>query len=180
MVVINNLSNILYYVSREDFPMTKQLNATNFNKPTRPTKIMQFGEGNFLRAFVDWIIQDLNDKNIINSGVVVVQPVPMGRVADLACQDGLYTLCLEGIDKGQKVQTRQIIDVLNDFVNPYEYYEKFLSYARSSDLEVIVSNTTEAGIVLDANDVDFSRCPNSFPGKLLSFLYERYFFFKVG
>ncbi|MBQ2894954.1 MAG: tagaturonate reductase, partial [Clostridia bacterium] len=90
--------------------MTKQLNATNYNKPNRPTKIMQFGEGNFLRAFVDWIVQDLNDKNIFSGGVVVVQPVPMGRVLDLAKQDGLYTLCLEGIDKGQVVQSRQIID----------------------------------------------------------------------
>ncbi len=154
--------------------MTKPLNATNYNKMERPIKIMQFGEGNFLRAFVDWIIQDLNDKNVIDSGVVVVQPVPTGRVADLAKQDGLYTLCLEGIDNGKKVQSRQIIDVLNDFVNPYEDYDKFLAYAHSTDLEVIVSNTTEAGIVLDAKDVDFSRCPNSFPGKLLSLLFERY------
>ncbi len=158
--------------------MTKQLNAINFNKIDRPVKILQFGEGNFLRAFVDWIIQDLNDKDIINSGVVVVQPVPAGRVAELAKQNGLYTLCLEGIDKGQRVQSRQIIDVLSDFVNPYDNYEKFLSYARSSDLEVIVSNTTEAGIVLDENDVDFLKCPTSFPGKLLAFLYERYVFFK--
>lgn len=158
--------------------MTKQLNATNYSKPNRPTKIMQFGEGNFLRAFVDWIVQDLNDKNIINSGVVVVQPVPMGRVADLAKQDGLYTLCLEGIDKGQKVQSRQIIDVLNDFVNPYEDYDKYIAYARSADLEVVVSNTTEAGIVLDESDVDFSKCPTSFPGKLLAFLWERYNFFQ--
>ena len=154
--------------------MTKQLNATNYNKPNRPTKIMQFGEGNFLRAFVDWIVQDLNDKNIFSGGVVVVQPVPMGRVLDLAKQDGLYTLCLEGIDKGQVVQSRQIIDVLNDFVNPYEDYQKYLSYAHSEDLEVVVSNTTEAGIVLDANDVDFTHCPTSFPGKLLAFLEERY------
>ena len=153
--------------------MTKQLNATNYNKPNRPTKIMQFGEGNFLRAFVDWIVQDLNDKNIFSGGVVVVQPVPMGRVLDLAKQDGLYTLCLEGIDKGQVVQSRQIIDVLNDFVNPYEDYQKYLGYAHSEDLEVVVSNTTEAGIVLDANDVDFTHCPTSFPGKLLAFLEER-------
>ena len=157
--------------------MTKQLNASNYNKPTRPIKIMQFGEGNFLRAFVDWIVQDLNDKNIINSGVVVVQPVPMGRVVDLANQDGLYTLCLEGIDKGQRIQSRQIIDVLQDFVNPYQDYQKYLEYAHSADLEVVVSNTTEAGIVLDGADIDFTKCPNSFPGKLLAFLEERYNFF---
>ena len=156
----------------------KQLNAQNHATVKRPVKIMQFGEGNFLRAFVDWIVQDLNDKGVINSNVVVVQPVPMGRVADLERQNGLYTLCLEGIDGGKTVQSRQIIDVLADFINPYDDYGKYLSYARSSDLEIIVSNTTEAGIVLDQTDMDFLNCPKTFPGKLLSFLYERFVFFK--
>lgn len=83
---------------------------------------MQFGEGNFLRAFVDWIIQNLNDNGAINSAVAVVQPMPMGRVADLAAQDGLYTLRLEGIDKGEKVKKSQIIDVLGDYINPFTQY----------------------------------------------------------
>ena len=78
----------------------KDLNRNNFQAVDRPVKIMQFGEGNFLRAFVDWILQNLNDAGVINAGVAVVQPMPMGRVADLEKQDGLYTLCLEGIDKG--------------------------------------------------------------------------------
>lgn len=156
----------------------KDLNRSNHETTKRPIKIMQFGEGNFLRAFVDWILQDLNDKKVINSNVVVVQPMPMGRVKELAAQDGLYTLCLEGIDKGEKVQSKQIIDVLGDFVNPFEDYEKFLSYGRSEDLEVIISNTTEAGIALDSSDTDFSKCPKSFPGKLLALLKARYDHFK--
>ena len=97
------------------------LNRTNYTKSVkRPVKILQFGEGNFLRAFVDWILQNLNDSGVINSNVAVVQPMPMGRVAELAKQDGLYTVCLEGIDKGEKVQSRRIIDVLSDFINPFE------------------------------------------------------------
>lgn len=152
----------------------KQLNNENYSREHRPVKILQFGEGNFLRAFVDWIVQRLNDEGVINAGVAVVQPVPQGRVAALAAQDGLYTLCLEGIEGGESVQSRRIIDVLEDFVNPYEQYDKFLQYAHSEQLEVVVSNTTEAGIALDETDVDFSVCPRSFPGKLLAFLLERY------
>lgn len=155
----------------------KVLNSEIHATVSRPVKILQFGEGNFLRAFVDWIIQDLNNKGVINANVAVVQPVPFGRIADLERQNGLYTLCLEGIEDGKQVQKRQVIDVLADFINPYDNYAKFLSYARSSDLEVVVSNTTEAGIVLDETDVDFITCPKSFPGKLLAFLYERYVFF---
>ena len=83
-----------------------------FEKPARKIKIMQFGEGNFLRAFVEWIIQDLNDKGAVSSDVVLVQPMPFGRVADIAAQDGLYTLRLEGIDGGKKVKTSRVIDVV--------------------------------------------------------------------
>lgn len=152
----------------------KDLNRTNHKATERPVKILQFGEGNFLRAFIDWILQNLNDAGVINANVAVVQPMPMGRVADLAKQDGLYTLCLEGIDKGEKVQSKQIIDVLSDFINPFEQYDKFLDYAKSSDLEIVISNTTEAGIALDETDTDFTKCPKSFPGKLLAFLKARY------
>lgn len=155
----------------------KDLNKSNYKATERPIKIMQFGEGNFLRAFVDWILQKLNDDGIINSNVAVVQPMPMGRVKELSEQDGLYTLCLEGIDKGEKVQSRNIIDILSDFINPFEQYDKYLSYAESEDLEIIVSNTTEAGIALDTTDTDFSVCPKSFPGKLLALLKARYDFF---
>ncbi len=152
----------------------KQLNRSNFITGERPVKVLQFGEGNFLRAFADWILQELNDAGVICCDVAVVQPRATGRVKELAVQDGLYTLCLEGIDRGERVQSRRIIDVLRDFIDPFEQYEKFLSYAKSGDLEIIISNTTEAGIVLDASDTDFSVCPKSFPGKLLAFLKARY------
>lgn len=139
---------------------------------------MQFGEGNFLRAFVEWIIQDLNDKGAISSDVVLVQPMPFGRVKELAEQDGLYTLRLEGIDGGKKVKNSQVINVVGDCVNPFAEYEKFLAYGESEDLEVIISNTTEAGIAVDPTDTDFSVCPKSYPGKLLALLKRRYDKFK--
>ena len=152
----------------------KELNRTNYSAKDRPVKVLQFGEGNFLRAFVDWILQDLNDKGVIDADVVVVQPTVTGRIKELGSQDGLYTVCLEGIDNGEKVQSRKIIDVLRDFVDPYTQYDKYLGYAKSEDLEIVVSNTTEAGIALDSSDTDFSVCPKSYPGKLLAFLKARY------
>ena len=148
-----------------------------FAKPERPIKIMQFGEGNFLRAFIEWIIQNLNDKGAINSSVAVVQPMPFGRIKELSEQDGLYTLRLEGIDKGKTVKSSQVIDVIGDCINPFTDYERFLSYAKSQDLQVIISNTTEAGIAVDPTDTDFSQCPKSYPGKLLALLKARYDYF---
>lgn len=139
---------------------------------------MQFGEGNFLRAFVDWIIQDLNDNGAISSNVAVVQPMPFGRVKELAEQDGLYTLRLEGIDGGKNVKKSQVINVIGDCINPFTEYERFLSYGESEDLQVIISNTTEAGIAVDPTDTDFSVCPKSYPGKLLALLKRRYEHFK--
>ena len=156
------------------------LNRKVYKKPVpeRKVKILQFGEGNFLRAFVEWIVQDLNDKGAINAGVAVVQPMPFGRVAELKAQDCLYTLRLEGIDGGKIVKSSKVIDVVSDAVNPFAEYEKFLDYGRSADLEVIISNTTEAGIAVDPSDTDFSVCPKSFPGKLLALLKARYDHFK--
>lgn len=154
-----------------------QLSAENYKTVKRPIKIMQFGEGNFLRAFVEWILQDLNDKGAINSNVAVVQPMPFGRVEELKKQDGLYTVCLEGLMDGEKIKTRQIIDLLGDFINPFTQYDKYLKYAESEDLQVIISNTTEAGIAFDETDTDFTVCPKSFPGKLLSLLHARYLYF---
>lgn len=149
-----------------------------YKKPNRPIKIMQFGEGNFLRAFIDWIIQCLNDDGAINANVAVVQPMPFGRVKELKEQDGLYTLRLEGIDNGEKVKKSRVIDVIGDLMNPFEEYEHYLSYGESEDLQIIISNTTEAGIAVDPSDTDFTVCPKSFPGKLLALLKRRYDHFK--
>ena len=152
----------------------RNLNKEVVNKTYSKIKVMQFGEGNFLRAFVDWIIQKMNDSKQYDGHVVVVQPLPFGRVKELEEQDGLYTLYLQGLNEGKVVKTHEVIDVLDDFINPYTQYEKFLKYAESEDLEVVVSNTTEAGIVLDENDTNFDETPNTFPGKVLALLRRRY------
>lgn len=154
------------------------LSKANHAKKTAPIKIMQFGEGNFLRAFIDWMIQKMNDSGKYEGHVVVVQPLPLGRVKELAEQDGLYTLILQGLDEnGQPVRTHDVIDVLDDFVNPYVDYKKYLDYAESKDLEVIISNTTEAGIAFEQKDValDFEKeVPSSYPAKLYALLEHRF------
>ena len=150
------------------------LNKNIVAKKTSKIKIMQFGEGNFLRAFVDWIIQKMNDSKEYDGHVVVVQPLSFGRVKELQEQDGLFTLYLQGLENGKVVKTHEVIDVLDDFINPYSEYDKYLKYAESEDLEVVISNTTEAGIVLDETDTDFSKTPNTFPGKVLALLEKRY------
>lgn len=152
----------------------KLLSKEIAEKEYRKIKIMQFGEGNFLRAFTDWIIQKMNDSGKYEGHVVVVQPLSFGRVKELEEQDGLFTLYLQGLNNGEVVKTHEVIDVLDDFINPYSQYDKFLKYAESEDLEVVISNTTEAGIVLDESDIDFENTPKTFPGKVLALLRRRY------
>jgi tagaturonate reductase len=156
----------------------KTLNKSIVEKKTAPIRIMQFGEGNFLRAFMDWMIKKLNDTGKYEGHVVVVQPLPQGRIVDLAAQDGLYTVILQGLnEKKEPVKTHEVIDVLDDFVNPYTDYEKFLAYGESSDLQVIISNTTEAGIAFDEKDATADlahQISDSYPGKLYALLKRRY------
>jgi tagaturonate reductase len=147
---------------------------TGKKREERPVKVLQFGEGNFLRAFCDWIINTMNKKGVFNGNVCVVQPMSFGRVEDMKKQDGLYTLYLQGKQNGQKVRTHEIIDCISDLINPFTEYSKYLDYAKSSDLQFIISNTTEAGIAYDETDTDFTKTPKSYPGKLLAFLKARY------
>lgn len=163
----------------ENIQALPAINVAN-KKEEKKVKIMQFGEGNFLRAFVDWIINEMNKANVYDGGVVVVQPMPFGRCKELSEADGLYTLYLQGLQDGKPVRKNEVIKCLQDFVNPFEDYNKYLDYALSDDLEIIISNTTEAGIAFDANDTDFTKCPNSYPGKLLAFLEKRYLAGKKG
>ena len=152
----------------------KVLSNECIERVERPIKIVQFGEGNFLRAFVDWMIQELNNAGVYNGNVAIVQPQPFGRVNELAKQDGLYTVIQEGVQNNEFVSKSQIIDIISEFVDPYANYESFLKLAEIETLELMISNTTEAGIVLDETDSITATPPTTFPGKVLAFLYHRY------
>jgi tagaturonate reductase len=139
-----------------------------------PEKILQFGEGNFLRGFADWKVDALNRKGLFNGSIVVVQPVKQGLVDVLQAQEGLYTLLLRGIQGGKLVESREIISSISRALNPYEQWAEVARLARSEDLRFVFSNTTEAGIAYVAEPHDPAHCPNSFPAKVASLLYERF------
>ena len=135
-----------------------------------PVKVMQFGEGNFLRAFVDYFYDIANEKAGYNGKVKLVQPIGnFPQMADwINEQEGLYTLYLRGSEKGQKVDAKRVISCVSDCVCPYvdDKWDDVLALARSEELETVVSNTTEAGIAYTQGDSAFDQVPpNSFPAK---------------
>ena len=152
----------------------KLLNRTTATANQYPTKIIQFGEGNFLRAFIDWIIWNTNQKTNFNAGVVVVQPIERGMVDMLNAQDGLYHVNLQGIDKGAAVDSIQMIDVINGGLNPYTQNAEFMALAEDPNIRFVISNTTEAGIAFDPSCKLEDKPASSYPGKLTQLLYHRY------
>ncbi len=144
------------------------------NAVDRPVKVLQFGEGNFLRAFVDYIFDVTNEKTDFNGGIVIVKPIEFGSLERFHNQECQYTLQLRGFENGQpKKVTRQITSVV-DAVAAKEDYEKFMEYGCCETLRFVVSNTTEAGIVFDEND-KYDLCPpNTYPGKLTKLLHKRF------
>jgi len=153
----------------------KTLNRQNVPQLTeRPVKVLQFGEGNFLRGFVDWIIDTLNEKTDFNGDVQLVQPIPNGMGELINKQDGLYHVQLSGIQKGEAKEETKLITCVRGVVNPYADYEAYLKLAKNPDLRFIISNTTEAGISYNPEDDQLNRIASSFPGKLTALLYKRF------
>lgn len=139
-----------------------------------PERVLQFGEGNFLRAFVDYFIDVLNEKTGFNSKVVLCQPIAPGLAEMINEQEGLYTLFLRGFENGQKVNAKRVISCVSRCLNPYKDYETVLACADNPDLRFIACNTTEAGITYDPA-CQFTDVPaESYPGKLTQFLYRRF------
>ncbi len=153
----------------------ERLNRENAGiKNELPVKVVQFGEGNFLRAFVDYIINKLNEEAGFNAGVAVVQPISSGLVNMLNEQDGLYNLFMRGVSGGKEIQQQKTISCITKGVDPYIDYENYLALAREEELELVISNTTEAGITFDKKDKLKGWPHNSFPAKLTALLYERF------
>ena len=138
------------------------------------TDSIQFGEGNFLRAFVDYCIQILNDKTSFSGKVNIIQPLPEGMIEQLKIQNGKYNLFQEGIIQGKTIRDRMQINCVKQMNNPYQEFDQFLELAENENLTFVFSNTTEAGIVLDTKDQFTEKPPRSFPGKLTRLLHHRY------
>ena len=152
----------------------KALNSKNAPKAIRPERIIQFGEGNFLRAFVDWIISNMNEKTDFNSSVVVVQPIEKGMIDALNAQDGLYHVNLQGLSNGEVINSLRMIDVISRALSPYQDFDAFLSLAEQPEMRFVISNTTEAGINFDPSCKLDDAPASSYPGKLTQLLYHRF------
>ncbi len=144
------------------------------NLKDMPERIIQFGEGNFLRAFVDWMVDEMNNQGLFMGKVVVVQPISHGLGHVLNEQDGLYTLLLRGISKGSIVEEKRVVTSVSRALNPYEDWQGFLKCAAQPEMRFMVSNTTEAGIAYISEAKPVDSCPVSFPAKVTAFLYERF------
>jgi len=139
----------------------------------RPVKVLQFGEGNFLRAFVDYMLDIANEKGWFDGDIVVVKPIPYGTLERFHAQDCRYTVLLRGIENGEMVENTRLVTSVQDAVDCYTEYDKYAAFARLDSLRFLVSNTTEAGIILDVEDRFEFTPPHSYPGKLTKFLFER-------
>ena len=152
----------------------KEQNYSDFLLESAPERVLQFGEGNFLRAFVDYFIDVMNEKAGFNSKVVLCQPIAPGLADMINDQEGLYTLFLRGFQDGQKVNKKRVISCVSRCLNPYKDYDAVLDCASNPDLRFIVCNTTEAGIAYDPA-CQFTDVPaSSYPGKLTQLMYRRF------
>lgn len=155
----------------------ERLNKAISGKKERPIRVVQFGEGNFLRGFVDYMIDIANESGKFDGDIVLIKPIEFGSLDMFHEQDCQYTVSLRGIVDGEaKVQNR-VVTAVADAVDTYQEYEKYMDLAKIDTLRFVVSNTTEAGIVFDDTDKMELEPPKTFPGKLTKFLYERYQFF---
>lgn len=162
---------------RLSYETLKELNYEGYLLKEGPERVLQFGEGVFLRAFADDLIDRMNEKTDFCSKVVVVQPrgTGSGRVKDaINEQEGLYTLLLRGNEKGKRVDERRVISCISRCLNPISDYEEYMACARNPELRFIISNTTEAGIKFDPSCSLEDKPAAGFPAKLTQFLYERY------
>ena len=155
----------------------KPLNKQFAPKSVMPEKVIQFGEGNFLRAFVDWIIWNMDQKTDFNGSVVVVQPIEKGMADMLNGQDCLYHVNLQGRENGKPVNTLERIDVISRALNPYTQHAAFMALADQPEIRFVISNTTEAGITFDPACKLDDAPASSYPGKLVQLLYRRFLTF---
>ena len=139
-----------------------------------PEKVLQIGEGNFLRAFADWIVESANRHGVFNGSVVMAQPIEQGLCDVINSQNGMYTVLMRGVEGGKVVESFERVTSVSRCINPYKNYNELVEAACLDTLEVIISNTTEAGIAYREGDKPSDTPPISFPAKMTALLYARY------
>ena len=157
--------------------MLKTINEISAERKQRPIKVVQFGEGNFLRAFADYMIDILNEETDFNGNIVLLKSIQYGSIDAFKDQDNLYTVYLRGLEGGRETIKKRVITSVEKTIECYNDYDEYIELAKLDTLRFVISNTTEAGIVLDLNDMPEMTPPDSYPAKLTKFLYERYTYF---
>ncbi|SFF67824.1 tagaturonate reductase [Salegentibacter agarivorans] len=157
----------------------KQLNRNTTNNPIKyPERVLQFGGGNFLRAFCDWMINELNEKTDFDAGVIVVKPTEGGNYKELKQQDGLFHVALDGIKEGEMLSEVKLISCVSRIIHSYNEWDEYLKTALQPEIRYIISNTTEAGIKFSESDDFEATPPKEFPAKLTLWLHARFDHFK--
>ncbi len=162
-------------LSKQTLPNIK---APGINLPAAgyfelPEKVLQFGTGVLLRGLPDYFIDKANKQDVFNGRIVVVKSTGNGATDAFAEQDGLYTQCVQGIENGKKVEEKILNASISRVLAAKSDWDEILKCAANPDMQLIISNTTEVGITLIKDNVHASP-PESFPGKLLAFLYQRF------
>ncbi|WP_273447077.1 tagaturonate reductase [Neolewinella agarilytica] len=159
---------------RISITILKELAINSTASSDLPLRVLQFGGGNFLRAFADWMIDVLNEKTEFQAGVVVVKPTERGDYDDLRASNGRFTVALDGVRRGELIQERREISCVQRIIQPYREREAFLATAELESMRFIISNTTEAGIRFSEEPMPEEGMPKEFPAKLTLWLYHRY------
>ena len=161
-----------------NYQTLQDLNYDGYLLKDAPERILQFGEGNFMRAFVDFFIDKMNETADFNSKFLLVHPIPKFTTPDVGDfineQEGLYTLYLRGSENGQEVSSKRVISCVSRCLNAYSDYEAVMECAKNPELRFITCNTTEAGIEYLGTEKLSDMPPKSYPAKLCQFLYKRY------
>ncbi|MGL6174173.1 MAG: tagaturonate reductase, partial [Cellulosilyticaceae bacterium] len=152
----------------------KTIQEQNINKVARPVKVIQFGEGNFLRGFADYMIDVANEKGVFDGSIAMIKPIAWGNVDTFQEQNNLYTVTLRGKLDGNVVDEHRIITSIHDTIDPFTTFEAYGDLAKCETLEFVISNTTEAGIVYNEADKMEEVLNCTYPGKLTKFLLDRY------
>lgn len=147
-------------------------------KKKHPIRILQFGEGNFLRAFMEEFVEDANEDGYYDGSICVVKPRPGGSLAAFRKQNCIYTLVIQGLKDNRPFHEEKRITAIDTILHGHDDYGAFLKTASLPELQVIVSNTTEAGITVNEREDMDHRPPETYPAKLTRFLYERFLRFK--
>lgn len=153
----------------------KELNRTTAEQALKyPVKVVQFGEGNFLRAFVDWILDNLNQKGSFEGSVMMVQPIEQGMAELINKQQGLYHTVANGLVDGIMKEDIRLVSSVAGCNNPFTHFDEYLNLGKLDTLEFIISNTTEAGIQFVEETPNKNQPAKTYPGKLTQLLFERY------